>query len=86
MLSVVGVAAQAKVNRFKSLLIRRTEDRSDIIKFAFTFGSRADTHLRDFKAKSVQRHYIDCSSEIVEEAASRRIPSSTALHGGRNLA
>lgn len=47
-LAGVGVILQVFKHKYRSLLKR---DRSDIIKFAFTFGRLAEMHLANFRAK-----------------------------------
>ncbi len=51
-LMIVGVVIQVCVKKYRSCLIRQSEDRSDIIKFAFTCGNLAQLHLKNFLAKS----------------------------------
>jgi hypothetical protein len=76
---LVGLIVEMKVKRYRSMLIRKTEDRSDIIKFAFTCGERANSYLRVFKAKFQRRRYIDHSSDIIQGSGFRRVPPSTAV-------
>ena len=50
-LGVTGVVIQCCVKKYRSLLRRVHEDRYDIIKFAFTWGTRAQEHLSNFIIK-----------------------------------
>ena len=63
MLLLVGVVVQVKVKRYRSLLERRVEDKSEIIKFAFTFGSAARAHLYCFQEAQKRQRITNTSEE-----------------------
>lgn len=55
--ALVGIAVQ-RLKKYRSHLARALGvDRSDIIKFAFTWGQLAQLHLRVFKAKLREERY-----------------------------
>ena len=56
-LGIVGFLIQVLVKKYRSLLTREKEDRYDIIKFAFTYGALAQTHLRNFRQKIARTRY-----------------------------
>ena len=56
-LGIFGFLVQIFVKKFRSLLTQEKEDRYDIIKFAFTFGILAQTHLQHFKEKIARTRY-----------------------------
>jgi len=53
-----GQLIQLIFKRYRSLLQRKVEDKSDIIKFAFTFGSIARAHLCRYVKKQRQEVLI----------------------------
>lgn len=51
-LAGIGLVLEMSLHKYRSLLKRKKGmDRSDIIKFAFTFGRLAEMHLANFRAK-----------------------------------
>lgn len=54
---LLGFAVQ-RLNKYRSHLARALgADRSDVVKFAFTWGQLAQQHLRNFKAKLREERY-----------------------------
>jgi hypothetical protein len=58
LLLVVGLCLQFFLPKYRAMLVRQKDDRYDIIKFAFTFGALAQTHLQNFKSKHSERPYL----------------------------
>jgi len=50
-LARLGVLIQVCIKKYSSCLLRKVEDKSDIIKFAFTFGALAQRHLANYREK-----------------------------------
>jgi len=73
-LGLLGVLIQVFVKKYRSCLTKKVEDKSDIIKFAFTFGALAQRHLANYRGK---RQEAAANSEVVS-----RVPnnSQTSLH------
>jgi uncharacterized membrane protein YeiB len=66
-LAVIGVLLQVFVKQYSSCLSRKSEDKSDIIKFAFTFGALAQFHLANYRAKSRKRAVFSESFQQVPD-------------------
>ena len=66
-LAAVGVFLQRFNRRFRSMLVRQKHaDRSDIVKFAFTFGKIADMHLSNFMEKQKTHQMASSNTKISE--------------------
>ena len=76
----IGLALQYFIRNYRALIVREKEDKQDIIKFAFTWGKLADTHLRNYKSNKMKSKYS--GSEVSSFAESmapshRRVPVTT---------
>lgn len=81
-LLLVGLILQVSIKKFRSCLVRQSEDRSDIIKFAFTCGNLAQSHLANFRAKSQKSVFTaQVSSRIpnISESSAHPISSDSVV-------
>lgn len=63
-LLVTGQLLQVVIKRYRSLLQRKVDDKSDIIKFAFTFGSVARAHLYRYMEKQKQSREVGSTETL----------------------
>ena len=68
-IAAVGLLFQVFSKKYCCYLIRKREDKSDIIKFAFTFGKLAQRHLANYQARRQEEQE---NNEVV-----RRIPAAS---------
>lgn len=77
-LAIVGVILQVCLKKYQSYIYRKNEDKSDIIKFAFTCGALAQWHLKNYFAKSQKRtETVEISSGIPNYSESGVQPISS---------
>ena len=72
----IGLLTQFFVKKYSSRLSRAKEDKSELIKFAFTFGFAAQMHLNKYKVHGSQRtDEIESQRAVVTGPATfRRVP------------
>lgn len=69
----IGLLIQRFCGKYRSLLVKtKGPDRSDIVRFAFTFGRLAQIHLHNFHTKVRGTEYqIDSSAEPCQNQLNR---------------
>jgi hypothetical protein len=69
----IGLLIQQFCLKYQSLLVKnKGPDRSDIVRFAFTFGRLAQLHLHNFHTKVRGTDYqIDSSAEPIQNQLNR---------------